>query len=359
MTEHHHALKRTVVSVLLDMPNFYDRISLEKLAARRLDSDYPAPHAALATQIYCGPRILEAEGEASRPIWATHAILAGDPQAPLAAKIYLHRALHAFSTRYPQLHIDLWIDDLSFDVVDGDPANAVRMAIAAFNYIRGLLEEDNLMISAKKTGFIASNSIAKKLLVEQLPQHGPQVHDVMRDLGVDCTTSRLRRIMTMRARRGKAARKTKKLQSLKIPQRAIRLRLYKGSIIAGISRGHQAMGLAPQVRAKHRATMGRQMGLQKTGNLDIVYDMQPQHQDPDYGAFMEQVKTFQHFARHWPEALRRDLEKAWDSHKDRLAKAAHPWQVAKGPEAALQCYLRERGWQCDHFPESRIPYFAQ
>ena len=42
--------------------------------------------------------------------------------------------------------------------------------------------------------------------------------------------------------------------------------------------------------------MGRQMGLQKTGNLDIVYDMQPQHQDPDYGAFMDQVKTFQHFA---------------------------------------------------------------
>ena len=82
MTEHHHALKRTVISVLLDMSNFYDRISLEKLSQRWLDSDYPATHAALAMQIYCGPRILEAEGEASKPLWATHGILAGDPQAP-------------------------------------------------------------------------------------------------------------------------------------------------------------------------------------------------------------------------------------------------------------------------------------
>ena len=134
MTEHHKALQRTVISVLLDMSNFYDRIDLEKLTERWLDSDYPATHAALAMQIYCGSRNLEAEGEASRPLWTANGILAGDPQAPLAAKVYLHKALHAFSKKYPQLHVDLWIDDLSFDVVDRDPANAVRIAIAAFNY---------------------------------------------------------------------------------------------------------------------------------------------------------------------------------------------------------------------------------
>lgn len=68
----------------------------EKLSQRWLDSNYPATHAALAMQIYCGARILEAEGEASRPIWTKNGILAGDPQAPLAAKIYLQEALHAF-----------------------------------------------------------------------------------------------------------------------------------------------------------------------------------------------------------------------------------------------------------------------
>ena len=27
--------------------------------------------------------------------------------------------------------------------------------------------------------------------------------------------------------------------------------------------------------------------------------------------------------------------------------AAHPWQVAKGPVAALQCYLKDHGWQAE------------
>ena len=79
MTEHHHAMKCTVISVLLEMSNFYDRINLDKLCERWLHSDYPGLHAALAMQIYCGSRILEAEGEASMPLWATHGILAGDP----------------------------------------------------------------------------------------------------------------------------------------------------------------------------------------------------------------------------------------------------------------------------------------
>ena len=158
-------------------------------------------------QVYAGSRILEAEGEASEPLWASHGILAGDPQAPLAAKVYLQRALREFSRRFPQLHTDLWIDDLSFDVVDKDPYNAARIAIQAYEFVKTELEKDNLKVSAQKTGFIVSNAAVKKILQEQLPKGGPRVHDVMRDLGVDCTAGRLRRIQTMRARRTKGGQK--------------------------------------------------------------------------------------------------------------------------------------------------------
>lgn len=267
----------------------------------------------------------------------------------MAAKIYLYNALREFSAKFPQLHIDLWIDDLSFDVVDRDPNNAVRIAIAAFEYIRDLLQQDNLKISEKKTGFIASNSAAKRLLKERLPQAGPGVHDTMRDLGVDCTGGRLRCIATMRNRRGKVVRKTKKLKALKIPQRAIRLKLYKGSVLAGISWGHEAMGLAPQTRKKISAVMGRQLGLQRTGSLDIVYDMNSRHQDPDYGAFMAQIRVYHRFYGNWPEATHRSLEKAWQVIHERLSAAQYPWQVAKGPVAALQCYLRDHQWEHSNY----------
>lgn len=67
----------------------------------------------------------------------------------------------------------------------------------------------------------------------------------------------------------------------------------------------------------------------------------------------------------WPEALRRDLEKSWAPHQEQLAQAAHPWQVTKGPMAAMQRYLLEKGWQvishtewikpaCNGAPEIRI-----
>ena len=37
--------------------------------------------------------------------------------------------------------------------------------------------------------------------------------------------------------------------------------------------------------------------------------------------------------------------------QDRLAQAAHPWQVTRGPMAALQRYLLEKGWTANSFQE--------
>ena len=158
----------------------------------------------------------------------------------------------------------------------------------------------------------------------------------------------------MKARRRKAGRKTAKLDTLKIPTRAIKLKLYKGSIIAGISWGHQAMGLAPQIRRRIRATMGR-LGLQKTGNLDIMFDMNPRHRDPDYSAFEDQVKVYHKFQGNWPEALAKDLAKSWQVQKEKLQAVQYPWQHAKGPVGALQCYLLERGWNFDRHDEWTKP----
>lgn len=188
----------------------------------------------------------------------------------MAGKVYPDWALKEFSRQYPQLHTDLWIDDLSFDVVDRDPRNAVGVALQAFEFIKKQLEMDHLKISEKKTGSVVSNVEAKRMLKDQLSADRPKVHDVMRDLGVDCTA--------VKGRRSKAARKSrknKKLNVLKIPMKAVWLKRYKGSILAGVSWGHQAMGLAPQVRRRIQTAIARQMGMHKTA--DRVFDMQPRH----------------------------------------------------------------------------------
>ena len=103
-----------------------------------------------------------------------------------------------------------------------------------------------------------------------------------------------------------------------------------------------------------------QYRLQRTGSLDIIYDMYPKHQDPDYGAFIDQVKTYHKFYGNWPEHLAKDLEKAWQVHAAKLQRAKHAWQVAKGPVAAPQCYLMERGWSTDqHYVWTKPGYNGQ
>ena len=84
------AQKKFAVSVLCDLSFFYDRISLVKLSERWSTVQYPPTHEALATLMYQGSRYLEGEAVITGPMYATHGILAGDPQAPQVAKVYLH-----------------------------------------------------------------------------------------------------------------------------------------------------------------------------------------------------------------------------------------------------------------------------
>ena len=75
--------------------------------------------------------------------------------------------------------------------------------------------------------------------------------------------------------------------------------------------------------------------------------MYPRHRDPDYAAFEDQVKLYRKFHGNWPEALAKDLVKAWNVQRDKFKSVPYPWQYAKGPVGALQCYLLEHGWSFD------------
>ena len=174
----------------------------------------------------------------------------------------------------------------------------------------------------------------KRLLQQRLPPAGPAVHDIMR-LGVDCAAGRLRRIMTMKQRRRKAGNKTNKLHVLKILRQAVRLKLYKGSVQAKISWGHED-SLLKQGSGSNQQWPARCV-CEGQGNMDILYDVRPRHKDPAYEAFVSQVRVYHRFFGNWPEHLHRDLAKSWKVHKERLQKAKHPWRVARGPVAALIC----------------------
>ena len=334
-----------VASVLCDLKNFYDRICLRKLCSRWESTGFPAVHSMFATELYTGLRMMEAESEVSSPFYTEKGILAGDPLAPQIAKVYLHETMMKFTQAHPDIKADVWVDDISFDIIEDTPGRAAAKALQATRDLKRFLEEDELVMSVEKTGIVVNNKQIKSEITPLLQPGDPQVKDIMRDLGCDSSGGRLRRIKTMKDRGTKASRRMKKLQSLKIPSKAVKVRLCKGGIQATNMWGIEAQGLPPQKRQVARLAIARCLGLKKKGNLDILFDLHARHQDPGDLAMEKQLKVFHQVLMTWPEEHYDHLEAAWQSTRQRLEQATHAWKVVKGPMAAVQAFLAEGGWQ--------------
>ena len=70
----------------------------------------------------------------------TRGILAGDPQAPQIAKVYLYNAM----LRNSPSQLDVWVDDASYDVVANSSEVAAQEAVQAYHFLKQELEKDNL-----------------------------------------------------------------------------------------------------------------------------------------------------------------------------------------------------------------------
>ena len=288
---------------------------------------------------------MEAESEVSDPFYTEKGILAGDPLAPQIAKVYLHDTMMKFTRAHPDIKADVWVDDISFDIIEDSPQRAAEKALQATRDLKRFLEEDELVMSVEKTGIVVNHKQIKNEITPLLRPGDPQVKDIMRDLGCDSSGGRLRRIKTMKTRGAKATKRLKKLQSLKIPTQAVKVRLRKGGIQATNLWGIEAQGLPPQKRQVARLAIARCLGLKKKGNLDILFDMHSRHQDPGDLAMEKQLKVFHQVLMNWPDEHYDHLEAAWQSTKQRLGQATHAWKVVRGPMAAVQAFLQEGGWQ--------------
>ena len=239
---------------------------------------------------------------------------------PIAEKD-LWRTIKLLSNKAPGL------DGVGFDFLKALPYTAMKELVAFYHQVEA-------------TGTVPNQWLVS--LVAMLPKS----NEIERPIAlVACTASRLRRIKTMKQRRKKAGGKTRKMNILKIPQRAVRLRLYKGSIQAGVSWGHQAMGLAPQIRQKLKAAMGRQMGLQRTGTSTSCSTCNPDTRTP-------------HTRPSWSRSRsttgsmatgRNTYKETWRKHGRSPKRGSSRPQVVRGPVAALICYLHDHGWTTDTY----------
>ena len=335
---------RHVISLLIDLQCFYDSVDLAHLLHLWEPLDFPPAVMNMIYEVYGGPRLLQAEGITSSAVHCRKGMLAGCPAAPLVAKLVLAPVLKEFQAKYPKASADVWVDDISMDFV-GDEAHSVcKEALAAYDDIRRGLEDIGLQLSATKTGFLTSTAEAKRAVNLYRTDEQPKAHDLLKDLGLDSSGGRRRRIGSQQQRMLKGRGRQAKLIHLKLRSRPIRIRVWKTSIHSAVSFGVEAQGVAPQRMRTLRQQLARHGGLQKKGSVDIVFDQHGHLQDPQDTAVERQLKAMHQLVRAWPPHQRGELMSAWRVSWRRLQAVAHPWIVVAGPMAALQVYLKDMGW---------------
>ncbi|CAE7193494.1 unnamed protein product [Symbiodinium natans] len=193
-----------VVSLFVDLESFFDTIQFQQLITAATALQYPPLILKMALEVYMGARYLVADGVLSAGIRATNGVQAGCPAAPSLAKVALHPVIDKIQRRRDVANVDCWLDDVSIDIQHKSFKQVADSAIRVYRSLKDGMDANGFTISSKKTGFVASSTQASKHLRELLLPHEPQVYDVMRDLGVDSTGGRKRRLVTSATRAKKA-----------------------------------------------------------------------------------------------------------------------------------------------------------
>ena len=134
------------------------------------------------------------------------------------------------------------------------------------------------------------------------------------------------------------------LGQLKIGKAGIKVRLYKGSILAAALYGHEGVGVSPKRRKWFRGLLAQVLGRPNQASVDATLDMHGNRvEDPWFTIVAQHFKSVRRLLLQWPERDFSRLQQGWERLELWLQEAEHPWKRAAGPLGACWCYLQEPG----------------
>ena len=330
------------VTCLADLSCFYDTVDLDKLIQPARELEYPPLHLKMAIALYRGPRVIQAEGIATDPTLPqghlTRLSTSSCYSQACALQAPSCTPTATSSSTSPNL-----VDDVSFDVRGRDPIYVAQEALQSYRCLHSALTEAGLKLNSEKTGFITSSKETTTALKAILQPGDPEHYDVFRDLDIDATAAKRRRVPQVRKRFTKGRARAGIMHRLKL-NTSVRYRLHRGAIHPVMTWGAQANGLAPQRRHQLRAMAARALKLQKSGSVDIVFDMNKKHPDPGDVIILQRVHTIWKLYHSFDDSKRHLFNSSWNLALAPLMKAKYPWQVVTGPLQALQAYLLDLGF---------------
>ena len=334
------------VSVLLDFSNFYDKIDHDLLIQEALELGFPPMILYFALMVHKGPRVLVAETVASEPIQPKNGILAGCPFGVVFSKLVLWTLMAQVQRTCKPQTLVTWVDDISADVQSFTPEGAAKRAVQVYLELKNGLKARGLEVSLGKTGFLASSLKAKHALSKELKKipQPPQIRDVLKDLGVDSTLGRRRRLPTLGKRLIGAKARLARIRQL--PRDSRKKYVHASAFAAGFW-GQAAMGMPKQKLHRWRIHIAKtQQLLMGHGSVEVAMALNVAiSDDPWYTVRKKQFQTWVKLVQNLGKKFQTALQRAWAISWQRLTQAKHHWMITAGPLAATQAVLLDMGWK--------------
>ena len=343
--EVHHYNSKQGITLLLDLREFYEHVSLYRLLTAAQDHAFPPLILHFCVALYTHSRYICTEDTLVAPVSPTRGIVAGCPFAPGLSKLVMHPVMKQLSANPSLGHCDLFVDDSSFDMESKSVGDVVHKSMEIWRHVKRAFRAQQLPISIEKSAWVCSSRAVEKKLAAQLGPEDPKIRSCWRDLGVDSAGGKTRRVTIHRQRFVKAAARSKKLSQLKTSGR-VRTRAAKAGVEAAAAYGHRAVGLATKRMAFLRQLTAVHNGRMKGGSTEIVLDYRCETKPDPSALLVEQhVRSYVSTVTRWPSDLAQSLESAFQSIKERVAAHKEPWRIAAGPMGATLCYLKEMRWE--------------
>ena len=337
------ARMRHHITLYMDLASFYEHIAHTKLIEDAVALGFPELLLFLALSVYQGHRMVIVDGVTSPAFAAQRGVLAGDPIAPILAKIALYRPLAQVLQGSHIVSADVWVDDISLDVDDRSEEKAARQAFLAFQQLKSALQLAGHRPSDSKTFFLASTAQAARALNKIRQPGDPEVKTIGLDLGMATAAGRCRTVRGQTNRIRKANARLRKLQSFKVPKLRKKVRVFSASVAAAGIWGHQSQGISPKVQKTLRMQAANIAHLQKLGSVDVVLDLgEANIKDPAVEVIAQHWRTLSKILCKAEDV--EWVERTWQLLWSRLGDA-HRWKRVAGPIGAMVSYLRDLGIQ--------------
>ena len=324
------ALKQ--ISLLVDLTNFYDLVDHDLLAADALALGFPPLILFMCLQVHKGPRILIAEDLPNDPVNPMNGILADCPFGVVLAKIVLWTLMfHVNRVCKPQ-GLTTWVDDIGIGVRGFSSGQVAQQAVNAFLELREGLVARGLEVNVTKSGFLVGDVAIKKALKCLLDQYQdcPQLKDTIKDLGIDNSLARKRRLGVHHSRLKRGRARLAKVKHLPVKSRKKFVNMSANSVAMW---GHMALGVPPnKLRARRLNVVRTNKWVQGRGSLEVAMQIHAEiTDDPYYRLRVEQLRLWFQLVRRCGTVACSALSCAWEQSWSELLEVKYRWQIVKSP----------------------------